>query len=110
MSEAEFTNGLKRDAVAPVEDRNYPVREVAERLGVSTMNQLEHNRYCRLVVEQINLGKHGAVHRAICRNIDVRPARPGRQEFGFHPLSFVLARHLTRSVTENWRVANAETK
>ena len=31
-----FTDEFKRDAVAQVEDRGYPVREVAERLGVST--------------------------------------------------------------------------
>ncbi|RUS65327.1 transposase, partial [Pseudorhodobacter sp. E13] len=29
-----FTDEFKRDAVAQVEDRGYPVREVAERLGV----------------------------------------------------------------------------
>ncbi len=33
MSGAKFTEELKRDAVAQVEDRGYPVREVAERLG-----------------------------------------------------------------------------
>ena len=36
MSGAEFTDEFKRDAVAQLEDRGYPVREVAERLGVST--------------------------------------------------------------------------
>jgi hypothetical protein len=36
MSGAKFTDELKRDAVAQVVDRGYPVREVAERLGVST--------------------------------------------------------------------------
>ena len=36
MSGAKFTNDFKRDAVAQVVDRGYPVREVAERLGVST--------------------------------------------------------------------------
>ena len=36
MSANKFTDELKRDAVAQVEDRGYPVREVAERLGVST--------------------------------------------------------------------------
>jgi transposase-like protein len=35
MSGAKFTDEFKRDAVAQVEDRGYPVREVAERLGVS---------------------------------------------------------------------------
>ena len=34
MSGAKFTDEFKRDAVAQVEDRGYPVREVAERLGV----------------------------------------------------------------------------
>jgi transposase len=33
MSGAKFTDEFKRDAVAQVEDRGYPVREVAERLG-----------------------------------------------------------------------------
>ncbi len=36
MSPTQFTDEFKRDAVAQVEDRGYPVREVAERLGVST--------------------------------------------------------------------------
>ena len=36
MSATRFTDEFKRDAVAQVEDRGYPVREVAERLGVST--------------------------------------------------------------------------
>ena len=36
MSANKFTDEFKRDAVAQVEDRGYPVREVAERLGVST--------------------------------------------------------------------------
>ena len=31
-----FTDEFKRDAVAQVEDRGYPVRRVAERLGIST--------------------------------------------------------------------------
>lgn len=36
MSGAKSTDEFKRDAVAQVEDRGCPVREVAERLGVST--------------------------------------------------------------------------
>ena len=36
MSGTKFTDEFKRDAVAQVEDRGYPVRKVAERLGVST--------------------------------------------------------------------------
>ncbi len=36
MSGSKFTDEFKRDAVAQVEDRGSPVREVAERLGVST--------------------------------------------------------------------------
>ena len=35
MSGAEFTGQFKRDAIAKVEDRGYPVRKAAERLGVS---------------------------------------------------------------------------
>ena len=31
-----FTDEFKRDAVAQVVDRGYPVREVADRLGIST--------------------------------------------------------------------------
>ena len=33
MSANKFTDEFKRDAVAQVEDRGYPVREVAERFG-----------------------------------------------------------------------------
>ena len=36
MSGTKFTDEFKRDAVAQVVDRGFPVREVAERLGVST--------------------------------------------------------------------------
>ena len=36
MSGAKFTDEFKRDAVAQVADRGYPVREVAEWLAVST--------------------------------------------------------------------------
>jgi len=36
MSGVRFTEEFKRDAVAQFEDRGYPIREVAERLGVST--------------------------------------------------------------------------
>jgi len=36
MSTNKFTDGFKRDAVAQVEGRGCPVREFAERLGVST--------------------------------------------------------------------------
>ena len=34
MSGAKSTDEFKRDTVAQFEDRGYPVREVAERLGV----------------------------------------------------------------------------
>ena len=44
MSGAKFTDEFKRDAVAQVEDRGYSVREVAERLGVST--KLDLSRFC----------------------------------------------------------------
>lgn len=40
MSARKFTDEFKRDAVARVEDRGYPVREVAERLGVSAFSLL----------------------------------------------------------------------
>lgn len=36
MTGTKVTDEFKRDAVAQVEDRGYPVRGVAERLGVST--------------------------------------------------------------------------
>jgi transposase len=36
MSTNKFTDEFKRDAVAQVVDRGYSVREVAERLGIST--------------------------------------------------------------------------
>ena len=36
MSGSKFIDEFKRDAVAQVEDRGYPVREVTERLGVRT--------------------------------------------------------------------------
>lgn len=36
MSGVKLMDEFKRDAVAQVEDRSNPVREVADRLGVST--------------------------------------------------------------------------
>ena len=36
MSGTKLTDEFKRDAVAQVVDRGYPVREVAERLRIST--------------------------------------------------------------------------
>lgn len=35
MSSTKFSDDFKRDAVAQITERGYPVREVAERLGVS---------------------------------------------------------------------------
>jgi len=35
MSSTNFSDDFKRDAVAQITERGYPVREVAERLGVS---------------------------------------------------------------------------
>lgn len=36
MSKANFSDDFKQDAVAQITERGYPVREVSERLGVST--------------------------------------------------------------------------
>ena len=36
MSKANFTDDFKRDAVRQITERGYPVKEVSERLGVST--------------------------------------------------------------------------
>ena len=48
MSGAQFTDAFKRDAVAQVADRGYPVREVAERLGISTTSiDIWHNQVSR---------------------------------------------------------------
>jgi transposase len=35
MSSTKFSDDFKRDAVAQITERGYPVREVSERLGVS---------------------------------------------------------------------------
>jgi len=35
MSSTKFSDDFKKDAVAQITERGYPVREVAERLGVS---------------------------------------------------------------------------
>ncbi|WP_408002834.1 transposase [Pseudorhodobacter wandonensis] len=39
MSGAKFTDEFRRDAVAHVEDRGYPVRDVAERLWGAVARQ-----------------------------------------------------------------------
>ncbi|OUD10441.1 hypothetical protein BVC71_02765 [Marivivens niveibacter] len=36
MGTGNFTDDFKRDAVAQITERGYPVKEVSERLGVST--------------------------------------------------------------------------
>jgi len=36
MSKANFSDDFKRDAVRQITERGYPVKEVSERLGVST--------------------------------------------------------------------------
>ena len=36
MSKANFSDDFKRDAVHQITERGYPVKEVSERLGVST--------------------------------------------------------------------------
>ena len=55
MSTNKFTDEFKRDAVAQVEDRGYPVREVAERLGVSTKSiytwQKQFSRPAKVIQE-----------------------------------------------------------
>ncbi len=55
MSANKFTDEFKRDAVAQVEDRGYPVREVSERLGVSTKSsytwQKQFSRPARVIHE-----------------------------------------------------------
>ena len=55
MSANKFTDEFKRDAVAQVEDRGYPVREVAERLGVSTKSiytwQKQFSRPAKVIQE-----------------------------------------------------------
>ena len=55
MSANKFTDEFKRDAVAQVEDRGYPVREVAERLGVSAKSiyrwQKQFSRPAKVIQE-----------------------------------------------------------
>jgi transposase len=50
-----FTDEFKRDAVAQVEDRGYPVRDVAERLGISTKSiytwQRQFSRPAKVIQE-----------------------------------------------------------
>ena len=36
MSKSNFTDDFKRDAVRQITERGYPVKEVSDRLGVST--------------------------------------------------------------------------
>lgn len=36
MSKSNFSDDFKRDAVCQITERGYPVKEVSERLGVST--------------------------------------------------------------------------
>ena len=36
MGTENFTDDFKRDAVAQIAERGYPVKEISERLGIST--------------------------------------------------------------------------
>lgn len=48
MSGAQFTDAFKCDAVAQIVDRGFLVREVVERLGVSTtLIDIWHNQFSR---------------------------------------------------------------
>ena len=44
MPGKKVTDEFKRDAVAQVMDRGYPMREVAERLGISTKSSYTWQR------------------------------------------------------------------
>jgi transposase len=77
MSRAKFTDEFKRDAVARVVDHGYPVREVAERLGVSTKSiytwQKQFSRPAK-VIQEVD-AQAGAVHhikRDLARVTDLR--------------------------------------
>lgn len=45
MGKGSFSDEFKRDAVAQITERGYPVAEVAQRLGVSQHSLYEWNRY-----------------------------------------------------------------
>ena len=60
MSGAKLTDEFKRDAVAEVVDRGYPVREVAERLGVSTKSIYTWQKHLRPHAAKLT-SEHGAV-------------------------------------------------
>ena len=55
MSGTKFTDEFKREAVAQVADRGYRVREVAERLGISTKSictwQRQFSRPAKVIKE-----------------------------------------------------------
>jgi transposase len=97
MSGARFTDEFKRDAVAQVEDRGYPVREVAERLGVSTKSiytwQKQFSRPAKVIQEvdaqadEIRRLKRDLLRVTEERDILKKPSRVLRRDQGLETRS-----------------------
>lgn len=62
MRSGNFTDEFKRDAVAQITERGYPVAEVSQRLGVS-----QHSLYAWRMVTSFscNCGVHATKHLTI---------------------------------------------
>ncbi|PFG63732.1 transposase [Thioclava sp. ES.031] len=75
MSSTKFSDDFKRDAVAQITERGYPVREVAERLGVSQYSPYSWKKKFAKASK-----KRGAIHSYCGAQTDTFPRRqPGRQ-------------------------------
>ena len=70
MGTSNYSDGFKRDAVHQITVRGYPVREVSQRLGVST-----HSLYKWLKLFAEPFPKPGVKHEAENRRLKREPAR-----------------------------------
>ncbi|SFQ79168.1 transposase [Donghicola eburneus] len=67
MSTENFTDDFKRDAVALITERGYPVRKVSERLGVSKHSFYAWKRELLRVTEERNsLGNRFRASARLC--------------------------------------------
>lgn len=92
MSANKFTDEFKRDAVAQVEDRGYPVREVSERLGVSTKSsytwQKQFSRPARVIHEvDAQADEIRWLKRDLLRVTEERDILKKKKRWWFQPIS-----------------------
>ena len=80
MCKGKFSNEIKRDAVAQITERDYPVAEVSQRLGVSAHSLHAWRRKFAKACsgETENDAEIRLLKRALTRLVDAEPPDKGR--------------------------------